>query len=123
MSTDDELRAAALSIAAKAYAPYSRFYVGAAASFENGQLYCGANVENKSYGLTICAERSAVCSGIAAGQRKLERIAICCLAADAMPCGACLQFLAEFGTPDTKILVGDTAIYFLGDLFPHPFEL
>jgi cytidine deaminase len=123
MITDDELRAAALAVAPKAYAPYSRFYVGAAALFDNGKIYRGVNVENKSYGLTICAERAAIFQGIADGQKKLLRIAICCLARDAMPCGACLEVLTEFGRPDTKILVGDHAEYKLSELFPHPFEL
>jgi cytidine deaminase len=123
MITDEELRAAAFRVATKAYAPYSRFYVGAAALFEDDNIYTGANVENKSYGLTICAERSAIFAGIAAGQRKLMRLAVCCLASDAKPCGACLQVISEFAEPHTAILLGDRSVYELKDLFPHPFEL
>ena len=123
MVTDEELRKAAWRAATKAYAPYSRFYVGAAALFEDGKIYCGANVENKSYGLTICAERAAIFSGIAAGQRKLTRLAVCSLAADVKPCGACLQVISEFADSDTPILLGDHDVCVLKTLFPHPFEL
>jgi cytidine deaminase len=120
---DNPLLEMAQKIAVKAHAPYSRFYVGAAAQFSDGKIYCGVNVENKSYGLTICAERSAIFAGIAAGSRKLDAIAVCSLAHDnCYPCGACLQVIAEFGTPDTKIFVGHEVMT-LNDVLPKRFEL
>lgn len=87
----------ALSAREKAYAPYSNFRVGAALLGKSGRVFTGGNVENISFGLTICAERSAVCSAIAAGEIEFVAIAV---AADSRepvtPCGACRQVLAEF---------------------------
>lgn len=87
----------ALSAREKAYAPYSKFRVGAALLGKSGRVFTGGNVENISFGLTICAERSAVCSAIAAGESEFVAIAV---AADSRepvtPCGACRQVLAEF---------------------------
>ncbi len=81
----------------KAYAPYSNFAVGAALRTKSGRIFCGCNVENLSFGLTICAERAAVFAAVAAGEREFEAIAI---VADSVqpvtPCGACRQVLAEF---------------------------
>jgi cytidine deaminase len=99
----EELIAAACQVRENAYAPYSRFQVGAALRTTSGRIFCGCNVENLSFGLTICAERAAVFAAVAAGETKFEAIAI---VADSRvpvtPCGACRQVLAEFSN-DLKI--------------------
>lgn len=91
----DELIRAALEAQKNAYAPYSNFAVGAALRTASGKIYRGANVENASYGLTICAERVAAATAVAAGERDFLEIAIASQGG-ATPCGACRQFLAEF---------------------------
>jgi cytidine deaminase len=87
-----------------AYAPYSRFTVGAAILTPQGIVFSGANVENASYGLTICAERAAVCAAVTAGHREFAAIAVVSAGGHA-PCGACRQVLAEFGPTMRVILV------------------
>lgn len=96
MKTDD-LIARAKAVRANAYAPYSRFAVGAALVTGDGSVFTGANVENASYGLAICAERSAAVAAVAAGQRDFRAIAIAGPeTTQTAPCGACRQFLNEF---------------------------
>lgn len=87
-----------------AYAPYSNFRVGAAVLTPTGEVFLGANVENASYGLTICAERVALSSAIAAGEREVTAIAVASGPGASM-CGACRQFLAEFSNPRTLVLL------------------
>src|SRR5262245_20426069 len=87
-----------------AYEPYSGFAVGAAVQTASGHVFAGCNVENASYGLTICAERAAVCAAIAAGHKQLTAVAVVTSGGHA-PCGACRQVLAEFGPTMDVVLV------------------
>ncbi len=102
----DELIHAALDAQKRAYAPYSNFPVGAAIRTAGGKVYTGANVENASFGLTICAERVAAAAAVSAGDREFVTIAIVSRGG-ATPCGACRQFLAEFN-PTLRIVMVDS---------------
>lgn len=99
-----DLAAAARDAASRAYAPYSRFAVGAAVRTASGRVFTGCNVENASYGLTICAERNAVFQAAAAGEREIVAVAVWTpTATPTAPCGACRQVLNEFG-PDMEVV-------------------
>jgi cytidine deaminase len=100
----DKLVAAAITVRSKAYAPFSKFYVGAAILDNEGRVFSGVNVENSSYGLTICAERTAAGAAITAGAKEFIAVAVATPGA-AAPCGACRQFLYEFGPQCTVLLV------------------
>ena len=91
-----ELINAAAAVRMRAYAPYSKFLVGAALRADDGTLYAGCNVENASYGLTVCAERNALFQMVAAGRRRAVEMAITTIGGHA-PCGACRQVMSEFG--------------------------
>ena len=95
---------AAIEVRQRAYAKYSQFAVGAAVLTAEGSVFTGCNVENSSYGLTICAERAAVFAAVAAGQQRLEMMAIA-TAGVAAPCGACRQVLAEFSAALPILLI------------------
>jgi len=121
------LRDVAEDARSNAYAPYSRFHVGAALQSSTGNVYGGANVENASFGVGICAERSALVAAVTAGDREFSELVLVSDAADpAAPCGACRQALSEFA-PGLRIvshgLNGETAEWSLADLLPHQFKL
>jgi len=111
-----------------AYAPYSKFKVGACVLYEDGNVYKGCNVENASYGLTLCAERNAVSSAIANGQKgKIKAVAIYSPNANlCYPCGACRQWIAEFSNDAIIILESpekEVVTYTISELLPYSFEL
>jgi cytidine deaminase len=101
-------RAARLAAQAS-YSPYSRFRVGAALLCSDGSVVSGANVENRSFGLTICAERSAVVTAISSGHRDFKALAVCTIDAayPVSPCGACRQVISEFASPDMPVVFGN----------------
>lgn len=118
------LRDAALDARSKAYAPYSKFYVGAALLCGDDETFTGVNVENASFGLTICAERSAIMAAVSSGRQDFTALAV---AADSekitAPCGACLQVLAEFVSANFPVLlinarVGSEISTTFGELLP-----
>jgi cytidine deaminase len=124
---DDPLLNAALAARGNAWAPFSNFLVGAALEDESGRIFTGCNVENATYGLSVCAERTAVLKAISEGARKFRRVAV---AADTdtltPPCGACRQILWEFCGDVELTLVnlhGKTETFQLRDLFPRPFDV
>lgn len=120
-----DLMQAAREAMSRAYAPYSGFPVGAAVLADNGVTHVGVNVENVSYPLAVCAERTAVGTAVATGARRLLAVAVASQGEPpATPCGACRQVLAEFN-PSLVVLVGGPsgpwAHYTLDQLLPHPF--
>jgi cytidine deaminase len=122
----DALRQAAIAAREHAHAPYSRFAVGAAVETERGEIFAGCNVENAAYPQTICAERNAVSTAVASGARLLHRVYVVAEPA-AAPCGGCRSVLAEFGTPQTEVMIADLAgqerLVTLGELLPIAFEM
>lgn len=124
----EPLVAAAAEARGRAYAPFSRFRVGAAIATEDGAVHAGCNVENRSFGATICAERVAMTAAVAAGAGAPRAVVVITdTDPPAPPCGLCLQVLAEFGAPELPILLvgagGKRRQVRLGDLLPEPFEL
>ena len=122
---DKDLVKAAREARELAYAPYSGFRVGSALRSRQGRIFTGCNVENSSYGLTICAERVAICKAVSGGEREFEAIVVCAPGAPA-PCGACRQFLYEFG-PDLAVFLADPNEAYVGrvelrDLLPSAFD-
>lgn len=121
----------AIEAQSRSYAPYSGYNVGASLLARSGNIYTGCNIENASYGATICAERSAFASAISAGERKFEAIAIVggrdfSNADCAFPCGICLQVMSEHCDKDFTVIVyknGKAEPFKLGELLPNGFKL
>jgi cytidine deaminase len=123
VKNQDKLVSLAAEARKKAHAPYSNFAVGAALLAKSGRVYTGCNVENASYGLSVCAERVAVFKAVSEGEQEFEAIAVVTENGVA-PCGACRQVLVEFGD-DIQVIVADTAgqrrVFALTDLLPEGF--
>lgn len=125
--TLEQLLEQARKVGAQAYAPYSNYQVGAALLSRSGRVYVGCNVENATYGATICAERSAVVQMVAAGDREIVAVAVATPKDPlGLPCGICRQVLVEFAGPDCVVLAstpGARHTTTLGALLPEPFTL
>jgi len=122
-----DLIAAAKAVRQNAHAPYSRYQVGAAVRAQSGKIYVGANVENASYGLALCAERSAIAAAVSAGEKRITAVAVeTSTSPPAAPCGMCRQVLAEFAGDDLPIALvndkGEREDTPLGALLPHAFR-
>lgn len=132
MRIDDAKLKALISGAKKAglnaYAPYSSYEVGAAVMTEEGKIYLGCNVENASFGLSVCAERVAIQNAISSGERRIAAVAVATRDKDMpKPCGACLQVIAEFADESALIVTisenGAYDVHTLADYLPRPFKL
>jgi cytidine deaminase len=121
----DALMARARECLDRAYAPYSRLQVAAAVIDDRGRVFTGVNVENISYGLSMCAERVAIFTAIAAGARRITALAVTCSGADLLsPCGACRQVIAEFAAPEVPIYCdapGKAQRWTVSELLPYGF--
>lgn len=123
--TNDQLYAIAEGARANAYAPFSNFCVGAALLTGDGEVYTGVNIENSSYGATICAERVAFVKAISEGKRQFAKIAVSAGDVESIPCGICRQFMYEF-SPDIEIITkadGVLKVKTLRELLPEGFVL
>lgn len=125
--TNKELLSIADKAMENAYAPYSKFHVGAALLCKDGTVFTGCNIENATYGATNCAERTAIFKAVSEGQRNFEAIAIVSSGGgETFPCGICRQVMAEF-SPELKIILrdenGTEHIYTLMELLPKSFRL
>jgi len=120
------MKNSALNMVQKAYAPYSGFKVGASVLADNGVIYSGCNIENASYGGTICAERVAISKAISEGAKKIMAVVVCGETNMMLtPCGICRQFIVEFATKNTPVYCGSGngvfTEYTIEDLLPHAF--
>ena len=113
---------AAKAAAEQAYAPYSNFFVGAALLTEDGQVFTGCNVENRVFGGSICAERTAIVKAVSQGHRTFQALAVFCKNGEGWPCGVCRQFISEFGG-ETIVIVesagGNLILRSIADLLPE----
>lgn len=124
--TREELKAAAVAMLDRAYVPYSHFPVGAALECSDGTVFTGCNIENAAYGLTICAERTAIFKAISEGHRDLKRIVIAGKSEDyCVPCGSCRQVMQEFA-PQMEVIClngkGEAKHFALKELLPYGFD-
>lgn len=126
MDENRQLYEMALKAKEYAYAPYSNFKVGAAALTSDGMVFLGNNIENASYGATICAERVAIFKAISEAKKNIVKLAIASDTNDlTYPCGICRQVISEF-MPDGEIILGsenEIKVYKVSELLPHAFEL
>lgn len=124
---------AAQTVRERSYSPYSNFKVGAAVLTRDGEIFTGTNIENASYGLTVCAERNAIFAAVSADKRRFRALALITQKLPGLafnsPCGACRQVMSEFMAPDTPVLVavldGTKRIVYrkkLRDFMPFPFD-
>lgn len=122
-----ELYRQAVEMIPLAYAPFSKFKVGAALLGKDGKVYTGVNVENSSFGGTICAERTAFVKAISEGCMEFEAIAVVSSDGEAWPCGICRQFMKEFCEDDFKIITGNDEdslrVYTMEEILPEGFRL
>lgn len=126
--SNKELIDAAYEAMKNSYSPYSKFSVGAAVLTEDNSCYTGCNIENGSYGATICAERTAIFKAVSEGHRKFTKIAIVSTThKETFPCGICRQVMSEFMDDDAVIILdkgdGELLKYSLSELMPHSFKL
>ena len=124
--TEQQLIQEAMMVREKAYAPYSKFKVGAALITKTGKIFTGCNVENASYGLTVCAERIAIFKAVSEGEKQIEAISVVTDMEELTPpCGACLQVMIEFN-PKMKVILANTKgkskTFFLDELIPVQFS-
>lgn len=123
----DPLIAAAVAVRERAYAPYSRFAVGAALRCDDGRVFSGCNVENAAYPESICAEGGAIAAMVAAGGRRIDEVVVCGTGPEpCAPCGGCRQKLREFGEPDLRVRMVDPVgrvllVRTLAELLPDSF--
>jgi cytidine deaminase len=127
MNTREHMIHMAKAVMLNAYSPYSNFKVGACVRTSNDEYFSGCNIENVSYGLTLCAEASALASLVSSGNKTIVEVAVACSSNTlCSPCGACRQRLAEFAGPDTLVHManaeGEHQTVRLGDLLPQPFN-
>ncbi|ABN52300.1 MAG TPA: cytidine deaminase [Hungateiclostridium thermocellum] len=123
---DRKLLAMAEDIKKNSYSPYSKFRVGAAVLAKSGKVFTGVNIENASFGATVCAERTAVFKAVSEGEREIAAVAISSDSDEyTFPCGICRQVLREFGDDDTKVICGNKngefTVFRLGELLPNAF--
>lgn len=125
--TYEELMQKAQEASKNAYAPYSKFYVGACVLGESGNVWCGCNFENASFGLSICAERNAIGTAIANGEKTIKAVAIYSPNQDnCFPCGACRQVMHEFAGENVDIILkenNELKVYTLKELLPEGFSM
>lgn len=127
MSAPKDMLELAKSVLKNAYCQYSNFSVAASVRTDDGELFAGCNVENASYGLTVCAETSAICQMVAAGKKKIKEVMVLIPGDEVCPpCGRCRQVIFEFSEPNTKVHLCTTGgayeVYTVDHLLPHAFS-